>query len=231
MMKYYYDLMSQPSRACYIFLKKNKIPFTPCPLRITKGEHRSEEYTKINPFQLVPAIEHNGFNLTESVAILRYLCREFPHVGEEWYPSDSKIQARIDEYMEWQHLNTRMQLAMYFQTKFIIPKMTGTEPDMKTVERSQDRMETILDQFEEIWLDNRPYVAGDKITVADIVAICELEQPSMAGYDVTEGRPKLAEYMKRVKKHLQPEYDEAFEQVYRVRGRFWGGENAPHSKL
>ena len=44
-------------------------------------------------------------------------------------------------------------------------------------------MEKVLDQIETIWLDNgqKKYICGDKISVADIVACCELEQSSMAG--------------------------------------------------
>ena len=53
-----------------------------------------------------------------SVGILRYLCREFPDkVPDNWYPKDSKKQAKVDEYVEWQHANTRLNMAMFFQHK------------------------------------------------------------------------------------------------------------------
>ena len=44
-------------------------------------------------------------------------------------------------------------------------------------------MTKVLDQFETIWLKNgtKKYLVGEKISVADIVACCELEQPLMAG--------------------------------------------------
>lgn len=38
-LKYYYDLMSQPSRAIYIFLKANKINFEAKPVALRKGRH------------------------------------------------------------------------------------------------------------------------------------------------------------------------------------------------
>ena len=47
-------------------------------------------------------------------------------------------------------------------------------------------MNKTLDQIEQIWLDNgnNKYIAGgEKISVADIVAVCELTQPLMGGYD------------------------------------------------
>ena len=36
-LKYYYDLMSQPSRAVYIFLKANGIAFEAKPIALRKG--------------------------------------------------------------------------------------------------------------------------------------------------------------------------------------------------
>lgn len=41
-LKFYYDLMSQPSRAVYLFLKVNKIPFEPKPVAIRKGKWVSD---------------------------------------------------------------------------------------------------------------------------------------------------------------------------------------------
>lgn len=51
-----------------------------------------------------------------SVAIFRYLART-RKVADHWYPSDVKLQAKVDEYLEWQHTNTRILCAMYFQHK------------------------------------------------------------------------------------------------------------------
>jgi len=49
--------------------------------------------------------------------MLRYLTQKY-NLPEHWYPSnDLQKQARIEEYLHWQHLNTRMQAAMVFQHK------------------------------------------------------------------------------------------------------------------
>ncbi|GBM65171.1 Glutathione S-transferase theta-1 [Araneus ventricosus] len=115
-LRVYYDLMSQPCRALLIFLKRNNIPFESKVIALRKGEHMTPEFAKLNPFRKVPVLEHNGFVLTESVAMIRYLAKEFP-IQDNWYPKDSKAQARVDEYLEWQHLNTRLFGSMVFRER------------------------------------------------------------------------------------------------------------------
>lgn len=62
---YYYDLMSQPCRALYIFLKSTGIPFQSKEIALRKLEHMTDDYAKINPLKKVPVIDDSGFVLTE----------------------------------------------------------------------------------------------------------------------------------------------------------------------
>uniref|UniRef100_K1QWE7 Glutathione S-transferase theta-1 n=1 Tax=Magallana gigas TaxID=29159 RepID=K1QWE7_MAGGI len=110
-LKLYYDLMSQPSRALYMFVKLNRIPFEDKAVALRSGEHKQEAFTKINPVQLVPVIDDGGFVLTER----HYLCNRYD-LPEHWYPrKDIKAQAKVNEYLNWQHANTRMNCAMVFR--------------------------------------------------------------------------------------------------------------------
>lgn len=73
-----------------------------------------------------------------SVAILRYLCRAYPsHVVNHWYPQDVKAQALVDQYMAWQHANTRFQCAMYFQHK--VSGLLRRHSDVYKMSRRQRR--------------------------------------------------------------------------------------------
>ena len=65
----------------------------------------------------------------------------------------------------------------------LIPIMADKPINKEELEKFWTRMNKTLDQIEHIWLDNgkNQYILGDKISVADIVAVCELEQPLMAG--------------------------------------------------
>lgn len=56
--------------------------------------------------------------------------------------------------------------------------LNGKAPDAKKGDEIRKRMEKTLDDFELIWLKENKFLAGDKLTAADIWAACELEQPS-----------------------------------------------------
>ncbi|XP_076680069.1 glutathione S-transferase theta-1 isoform X2 [Andrena cerasifolii] len=207
-LKLYYDLLSQPSRALYIFFKVCGLPFENKLVNLGKMQHHTPEYQLINPFQKVPAIEHNGFKVIESVAILRYVCREF-EVADHWYPKDSKAQVKVDEYLEWQHLNTRVHCAMYFQLKYLAPIITGQPAEPAKIKRYETRMEENLDLLENVWLKDKPFLTGSEISIADILGACEVEQVRIAGYDPHEGRPRIAAWMKSVAEKTSPYYEEA----------------------
>jgi len=219
----YVDLMSQPARAVYIFCKATGIPHQIIPLRIVNGDTRTEEYTAMNPFQRVPVVQDGDFALTESVAIFRYLAQTRA-VADHWYPQDHKLQARVDEYLEWQHQGTRLQCSTFFQEKWLFPIAFRQPPNEKRIASTRVSMEKCLEELERIWLQDgqRPYLCGDTISCADILAACELEQPAMAGYDVREKSAILKAYMDRVKAKLNPYYDEAHAVVYKVTNKFKG---------
>ncbi|XP_053678331.1 glutathione S-transferase theta-1-like [Anopheles nili] len=217
-LKLYYDFMSQPSRALYIFLSKNRIPFVPCPVALRKFEQKSAEYrNNVNRFGKVPCIVEQDFRLAESVAIYRYLCREYT-VEPHWYPANDTVrQARIDEYLSWQHLNLRADVSLYFFHVWLNPLM-GKEVDAGKSGRLLERLNRGLDFFEQQLLvnGNQPFLTGETISIADLSAACEIEQAKIAGYDPCVGRPVLSNWMKTVRERTNPFYDEAHKFVYRL---------------
>ena len=76
-----------------------------------------------------------------------------------------------------------MTFVLSLQNKILLPCLNEKPINEEQLEKFWTRMNKTLDQIEQIWLDNgkKNYIAGDKISVADIVAVCELEQPLMAG--------------------------------------------------
>lgn len=63
--------------------------------------------------------QYNVHSYFYSIAMVRYLAREYD-IQDNWYPKDSKSQARVDEYLEWQHLNIRLFGSMVFRERVCI---------------------------------------------------------------------------------------------------------------
>ncbi len=51
--KVFADLMSQPSRAMVIFCRATKVPHEFKQVMLKNMDHKTEEFTKLNPFQRV----------------------------------------------------------------------------------------------------------------------------------------------------------------------------------
>lgn len=219
-MKYYFDLLSQPSRALYIFLKINEIPFEPVVVKLARSEHLKNSFKDVNRFQKVPCIDDNGLKLSESVAIFRYLVATNPSVADNWYSKNLKERAKIDEYLEWQHSNTRVGCAGYFRIKYMEPLLKWRSPPKEKVEESKVLMEKTLDLLENVWLEDpsKDFLASKEISFADLLAACELEELRIADYDPFLGRPKLTKWHEMVKLKTNPIYDEAHGPVYSLIG-------------
>ncbi|XP_054087638.1 glutathione S-transferase theta-1 isoform X2 [Zeugodacus cucurbitae] len=224
-LQYYYDLLSQPSRALYIILKMSHVQYEDCPVALRKGEHLTEEFKQnINRFQRVPCIIDDGFKLAESIAILRYLSAK-GKIPEYLYPKYFVEQARVDEFLEWQHITLRVTCSLYFRTIWLEPLISGVRPSNQKIDHLKNHMEGNLDIIENVWLQKTDFLTGQRLTVADIFAACEIEQIRLADYDVRIKYPKIKAWLKRVRAGCNPHYDHAHQHVYRISG------TTPHAKL
>ncbi|XP_048467614.1 glutathione S-transferase theta-3-like [Rhincodon typus] len=172
----YIDLVSQPCRSVYLFIQKNNIPFELKEVQLLAGEQHSEEFRKVNLLGKVPVIKDGDFTLTESVAILKYLAGRYK-TPDHWYPADLQSRARVDEYLDWQHTSLRPLAGKIFMMKALFPVVTGAPcPEEKMVE-AQDELAQVLKKFQEKFLQEKPYIVGAEISLADLVAVAELMQP------------------------------------------------------
>ncbi|XP_054895889.1 glutathione S-transferase theta-2 isoform X2 [Poeciliopsis prolifica] len=209
----YLDLMSQPCRAVHILLTRTKIPHRVHSVALRKGEHRTAEFSELNPMQKVPVLVDGGFILTESDAILKYLATTFD-LPEHWYPWQPERRARVDEYLAWHHSNTRPHAA-----KVLFPVQLGGPVDRRRLDRALSDLDVTLQRLESMFLRRQPFLCGDDITLADLLAICELMQPLGSGRDILKDRPQLHRWRSRVQSAVGESFDEAHAVLFAVRDR------------
>ncbi|KAK0136773.1 Glutathione S-transferase theta-1 [Merluccius polli] len=192
----YLDLLSQPCRAVHILLSHSKVPFTVRTVALRKGENKTPEFTRLNPMQKVPVLVDNGFVLTESVAILKYLVTKYS-IPQHWYPSQAERRAKV-----------------------LFPRMTGSAVDGVKLERALAELKETLDRLESMFLKRQPFLCGDDITLADLLAVCELMQPLGGDRDVLSDRPKLQQWRSRIQSALGESFDQSHSVLYKVRENF-----------
>ena len=77
------------------------------------GRNNEPEYLALNPNALVPTVIEDGFVLWESNAIVRYLCAK--HAKGTLYPSDAKMNADADRWMDWQQTTLGPPMGILFR--------------------------------------------------------------------------------------------------------------------
>ncbi|XP_040012085.1 glutathione S-transferase theta-1a isoform X2 [Xiphias gladius] len=166
----------------------------------------------------VPVMKDGSFILTESIAILQYLVQKYSSsVADHWYPADLQQRARVNEYLSWQHMNLRAHGSKVFLLRSLFRFIMGSEVPKDKMDDAVADLQQSLNLLEGKFLQGKLFIVGDKISLADLVAIVEIMQPFGTGLDVFEGRPQLIAWRERVKKELGEKlFDEAHEDIMKV---------------
>ena len=128
------------------------------------GATRTPEFLAMNPCHCCPTLElDDGDAIWESNAILRYLCvtREG---GEELYPKDPVVRAKIDMVLDWR------QTSLYKCLPDIAYGVWGMEMDDDAAKKSfAELIETHFVTLLTVFLkDNKKYCYSDTPTIADL---------------------------------------------------------------
>lgn len=197
-MKLYFHPVSTTSRAVLQFCADNGISYEPEVVDLMKGAHHQEPYISINPSRLVPAIDDDGFILTESSAILKYLADKYDSPA---YPKDLRQRARVNEVMDWFNANLYREYGYNLIYPQLFPHHGRKSPDVNqgTVEWGKSKAVAwlaILDKH--ILGDKKAYLCGDSITIADyfgaaILTLGELINVSFSQF------PNIQRWLDRMK--------------------------------
>lgn len=171
---------------------------------LRSGEQHREGFARRNPNRTVPVLElEDGTCIGESLAICRYF--EVLHPEPPLFGTDAKDRALVEMW------NRRVELDGLRQTFHILRNRTPAFEDRALpgwregmpqipalVERSEKILRRLLGWLDED-LSNRPFVAGERFTVADITLAVTFQTAERLGVIVpsTLGTP-LQEWWERV---------------------------------
>ncbi|HEY2397160.1 MAG TPA: glutathione S-transferase family protein [Rudaea sp.] len=178
-MKLYMHPVSTAARPVRLLIAENGITCDEELVDITTGAHHQPPYASLNPSRLVPMLDDDGFRLTESSAILKYLADKYDLPS---YPKDLKKRARVNEVMDW--LNTQLYrdlgYGVVYPQLFPHHKRRSDEAHAGAIDWGQQGARKWLQVLNDHWIGpNNAYLCGNDVTIADyfgsgIVSIGEL---------------------------------------------------------
>lgn len=163
------------------------LPYRVQPLDYARGDLRSADYLRVNPFGLVPAIDDAGFKLFESAAIVRYLAEK----AGKLLPADARGRALA---AQWAFAATTTiepkLLDVFVLDKFHADTAWARERRPALVESAQKRLADLDAQ-----LATQHYLLGDELMVPDILMSAALRL--IQHTNLLDATPNLSHYKER----------------------------------
>jgi glutathione S-transferase len=191
-----YDFNLAPNpRRLRIFVAEKGLKIPTEQVDIFARKNRTPEMLAKNPAGGLPFLElDDGSHLAESVAICRYL--EGLHPEPNLMGKDSREQAFIEMWNRRMELNLFGAAGRAFQhTNELFKALLKQFPEYGETQR-----ETVKQQLQ--WLDgqigNRPFIAGDRFTIADITALVAVDFAAQAGVPADPSLKNLARWYQSV---------------------------------
>lgn len=160
-------------RRVRVFLKEKGIAVPIAAVDLGAMEHRSSEYSAINPLQRVPALElDDGTIITESIAICRYFEALLPEPA--LFGTGALEIARVEMWQRRIELHLLASIQQVF--RHLHPGMKEHEVPQVAAwgEANKSRVLEFLALLD-CELAGRRFAAGDRFSVADITGLVALD--------------------------------------------------------
>lgn len=190
-MNIYGHFFSAPSNKVRYCANAVGLEFTYHHVDLQQGEQQHPDFLNINQLGKVPAIEDDGFMLSESDAICRYLANK----AGKLYPDDLHTRARIDRWMDISAQTVLLQMSKILFNRFFAP-MLGEEPNQTAIEDGQRNLGVILPHINN-QLAQSAYLAGDELSIADISMLAAIDPFDMLEVDLSD-YPQLKKWRKEL---------------------------------
>ncbi len=167
-MKLYDGGRAPNPRRVQIFMAEKGLDIERVQVDIAKLEQKSPEFTKINPLQRLPVLElDDGTIIAETVAICRYL--EELHPEPPLMGVDAKDRAIVEMWQRRVEFGFLMPVGFAFRHQHPGAATLEQPQVVEWAEINRPKAREFM-EFLDSELATRPYIAGERFTIADISA-------------------------------------------------------------
>lgn len=145
-------------------LQEMGVPHEIVPVKFDSRPAGDEAYAEIHPLRKVPALDDKGTIVLESLAIVQYLLGRYGPSPLEVTPDE----ADYGRYLQWLHFGEAgmmMPVSLLLAHTVLLPER-ARDPKLAAWARSE--VDHLLEFIGEHGIGDREYLAGDRLTAADI---------------------------------------------------------------
>lgn len=158
---------------------------------------KTPEHLARHPFGKMPALDHDGFMLYETQAILRYADQSFP--GPQLEPATPRETARMNQIIGIVdcYLHRAWSGDIAFE-RLVAPRFFGRAPDEARIAAALPPARVCAEALEAIIAG--PYLTGAGLTLADVHLVPHYNYlgQTAEGEAILADKPKLARWFARI---------------------------------
>ncbi len=151
---------------------------------------KDEAFRAASPFGMIPAMDHDGYLLSDSSAIAHYLEALVPEPA--LIPAEPRARGRTIQLEEFADTVLFGTVQKMFFNRVVRPRFQGKPGDLALADKAEaEDLPPLLD-----WLETQidgPCLVGDRISLADIAVASPFANAGYAGLVLDPARwPRLA---------------------------------------
>ena len=193
-MRLYYHPRSTCSLRVLLAAQHLNITLDLTAVDLAKGEQNAPAFLKLNPNHHVPVLEHDGFVLWESYAIMQYLADMTP--GQTLYPAAPRERADVNRWMFWCGQEFMPGVGILNWENSIKALIGAGAPEPAEVARGEQLLSAaarVLDAH----LAERQWICGDALSLADLAVGAPLLDQERSKFP-TSDLPHLQRWLAQV---------------------------------
>ena len=183
-------------RRVAVFLAEKGVEIETNELNVREGAQYAEPFASLNPFHCVPFLElDSGQVIAESIAICRYI--EAKHPEPPLFGRTDEEKAGIEMWLRRIELDAFIPLLHAVRNKApmfegrVLPGHHSDLPQLPAmVERGIETAALFLNRTDPL-LQGREYLAGEAISIADIIGALTMDMAARVGMDIEGGWPNV----------------------------------------
>lgn len=175
-------------------------------LDASKGEHKTPEHIARHPLGKVPAIEIDGQAFFESNNIVRLIAER---QNNALYANTPEARANINQWIDLFGNHIGRWLQVVFFEEEVKPALGLGDGNQAAIKEAKFFLKDQLPIFE-AQLNKHSYLAGNEITIADLVAFSFFEASEYSSIDLKK-YPKIESWTQSLKE--RPSYGKAMSHI------------------